>query len=222
MSTQLVLPIVLKERSTFARFVVGANGELVDRLQRAEADFECLWLFGDSGVGKTHLLQALCHAESGAAYIPAREIGADAVLLSYAQFDVVTIDDVHCWLGGREQELALMALYNSLSTRRSRLVLTGNRSPLEVEFAVADLASRLRAAACYRVAPLPDEGKMRMLANAGSERGLELPSDVLQFLLKRVSRDQRELLQILDRLDRSSLSAHRRITIPFVKETLCL
>ena len=222
MSQQLILPFALHERSTFERFVVGPNEELVDRLRRAAPGFDCIWLFGDSGVGKTHLLQALCHAEQGASYIPAREIGADSVLDGYSRFDVVTVDEVHRWLGSREHELALMALYNRLSARRARLVLTANRSPLDVTFAVADLASRLRAAACYRVAPLQDEDKVRLLVNAGKDRGLTLAPDVVRFLLLRVSREQVELLRILDQLDRSSLAVHRRITIPFVKETLCL
>lgn len=222
MSQQLILPFALQESSTFERFLVGPNEELVDRLRHPGPGFDCIWLFGESGVGKTHLLQALCHAEPDASYIPAREIGADSVLDGYARFDVVTVDEVQRWLGSREQELALMALYNRLSTRRARLVLTANRSPLDVTFAVADLGSRLRSAACYRVAPIHDEDKARLLVGAGKDRGLTLAPDVVRFLLLRVSRDQRELLRILDRLDRSSLAAHRRITIPFIKETLCL
>lgn len=222
MSQQLTLPFALRERSTFECFVVGPNEELVDRLRRPGPGFDCMWLFGEPGVGKTHLLQALCYVEPDASYIPAREIGADSVLDGYVRFDVVTVDEVHRWLGTREQEIALLALYNRLSARRARLVLTANRSPLDVTFAVPDLASRLRAAACYRVAPLQDGDKVRLLVNAAKDRGLIVAPDVVRFLLQRVSREQRELLRILDRLDRSSLAAHRRITIPFIKETLCL
>ena len=222
MSQQLALPFLTHESSTFERFVVGSNGELVDRLRNRESVFDCLWLFGDAGVGKTHLLQALCYAEGTASYIPAREVGADTGLDGYLQFDVVSIDDVPSWLGSREPELALVALYNRLKVRGARLVVTADRSPLDIEFALPDLASRLRAAACYRIAPLGDVDKVRLLVNAGQDRGLELPPDVVHFLLLRVSRDQRELLRILDQLDRKSLAAQRRITIPFVKESLCL
>ena len=222
MSQQLALPFLVHESSTFERFVVGSNGELIDRLRNRESVFDCLWLVGDAGVGKTHLLQALCHAEATASYIPAREVGADTGLDGYLQFDVVSIDDVPNWLGTREPELALVALYNRLKVRGARLVVTADRSPLDIEFALPDLASRLRAAACYRIAPLGDEDKVRLLVNAGQDRGLELPPDVVHFLLLRVSRDQRELLRLLDQLDRSSLAAQRRITIPFVKESLCL
>ena len=221
MSEQLILPLATPESRTFDRFLAGSNAELIARLRQPDAGFDCLWLFGESGVGKTHLLQALCHEEPSASYIPAREIGADSVE-GYGLSDVATVDDVHCWLGCREAEVALLALYHRLAARRARLVLTADRSPLDVTFAVADLASRLRAAACYRVAPLGDEDRKRLLINAGRERALELPEDVVNYLLQRVSRDQRELLRLLDRLDRLSLAAHRRITIPFVKKALCL
>ena len=221
MSEQLILPLALPESSTFERFLVGSNAELVARLRQPDAGFDCLWLFGESGVGKTHLLQALCHAEPAASYVPAREIGADSID-GYGHSDVVTVDDVQCWLDSREAEVAVLALYHRLSAARARLVLTADRSPLDANFAVADLASRLRAAACYRVAPLDDEGKLRLLINAGRDRGLEIPEEVVHYLLQRVGREQRELLRILDRLDRSSLAARRRITVPFVKEALCL
>ena len=222
MSEQLILPLALHERSTFDRFVVGANDELVHRLRQRYDGFECLWLYGEPGVGKTHLLQAVCHASADAAYVPAREMRPDGALDGYALFDAVALDDVDCWLGARDRETALLAFYNRLAARRARLVVTASRSPLQVDFAVSDMASRLRASACYRVVPLDDEGKADLLANAGRDRGLELPMDVVRFLLQRVGRDQRELLCLLDRLDRSSLAAHRRITIPFVKQTLCL
>ena len=221
MSEQLILPLATPESRTFDRFLAGSNAELIARLRQPDGGFDCLWLFGESGVGKTHLLQALCHEEPSAFYIPAQEIGADSVD-GYGLSDVVTVDDVHCWLDCREAEVALLALYHRLAARRARLVLTADRSPLDVTFAVADLASMLRAAACYRVAPLGDDDRKRLLINAGRYRALELPEDVVNYLLQRVSREQRELLHLLDRLDRLSLAAHRRITIPFVKEALCL
>lgn len=221
MSEQLILPLATPESRTFDRFLAGSNAELVARLRQPDAGFDCLWLFGESGVGKTHLLQALCHEEPSASYIPAREIGADS-LDGYAQTNVAMVDDVHCWLDSRDAEVSLLALYHGLAGRRARLVLTADRSPRNVAFALADLASRLRAAACYRVAPLGDEDKRRLLLNAARDRRLELPEDVVHYLLMRVSREQRELLRILDQLDRLSLAAHRRITIPFVKKALCL
>ena len=219
----MVLPFALHERGTFERFIAGHNGELVGRLRSPCIEFECLWLFGEPGVGKTHLLQAVCHEQRDAAYIPAAEMDAAAGSLdAYGRFATVAVDDVTYWMGGEASERRFMALYNALGGLASRLVLTADRSPRDVDFALADLGSRLRAAACYRVAPLDDEDKLRLLAGVAGERGLDLPEDVAQFLLARTRRGQRELLGMLDRLDEASLAQGRRLTIPFVKKTLAL
>lgn len=223
MSAQRALPFKLRERSTFQDFVVGANGELVDRLRRVHDGFECLWLLGAPGVGKTHLLQALCHEHRNSVYIPARSIGADGESLAgYADFGMTAADDVGWWCGTAAAELAVIGLYDRLTSRGARLVIAADRSPMDMTFALPDLRSRARAAACYRVAPLDDAGCAELLTAAARQRGLALSSEAVRFLLARVTRDQRELLRILDRLDHSSLAAHRRITIPFIKEVLCL
>ncbi|MDE0421142.1 MAG: DnaA regulatory inactivator Hda [Gammaproteobacteria bacterium] len=227
MTEQMALPFSLGERCRFDQFVLGRNGELVDRLRGSgrgpRRRFDCLWLFGEPGTGKTHLLQAVCLEAANAVYIPAREIDArDDTIVAYGKFDVVTVDDVTGWIGVEESERSLMDLYNVLRVRQARLVFTADRSPRDLDFSLPDLGSRLRAAACYRVHPLDDRDKMRLLRAVASERGLELPDDVARFLLARTSRDQGELVSVFDRLDRTSLALGRRVTIPFVKQTLGL
>lgn len=218
---QLALPFGLRQRCTFERFVAGDNGELVQRLETPRRGADTVWLFGGRGVGKTHLLLALCQRHAGAAYIPAEEM-APAALRGYARFDVVAIDDVLRWLGERGSEVALFDCYNQLRTAGARLVLSADRSPRQCEFALADLGSRLRAAACYRVSPLAERDKAQLLRSAAQERGLLLGDDVVRFLLSHAGRGQGELLDTIDRLDCLSLAAQRRITIPFAKEVLCL
>lgn len=227
MTEQQALPFALGERGTFRHFVLGRNGELVERLRRlgrGSGDaFDCVWLFGDEGTGKTHLLQAVCNDQPNAAYIPAREFTTVGESIEgYGRFDTVTVDDVPEWIGSETPERGLMGLYNVLRGRHARLVLTAHRSPRDLSFTLPDLASRLRAAACYRLVPLDDRDKLRLLAGVARERGFELPDEVAQFLLARTSRDQRELLGVFDRLDQASLAQGRRLTIPFVKETLQL
>lgn len=220
---QLALPLELRETNTFAKFLTGANGELVARLGSPQAGFVCFWLYGQPGTGKTHLLQAVCHREPDACYVPARALDAGQhTLEGYGRFPTATVDDVEHWLGRRSAEVALFDFYNRLRAVGGKLIVTAGRSPLDCGFALPDLRSRLCAAACYRVAPLAEEDKPKLLLRAAKDRGLRLGEDVVRFLLARVSREQGTLLSILERLDRASLAAQRRITIPFVKETLCL
>lgn len=227
MTEQLALPFALGERGMFRHFVAGRNGEIVERLRRlgrgSGNSFDCVWLFGDAGTGKTHLLQAVCNDQPNAAYIPAREFTtAGDSIEAYGRFDTVTVDDVPEWIGAETSERGLMSLYNVLRGRRACLVLTAHRSPRDLTFTLPDLASRLRAAACYRLAPLDDRDKLRLLSGVAKERGIELPDEVARFLLARTSRDQGELLGVLDQLDRASLAQGRRLTVPFVKQTLGL
>jgi DnaA-homolog protein len=67
---------------------------------------------------------------------------------------------------------------------------------------------------------LDDEGRIEALRLRAAQRGLELPYDTSEYLLKRVPRDLRSLFDILDELDEASLVAQRRLTIPFIREAL--
>lgn len=219
---QLALHFPLRPRSRFERYIKGANAAAVERLREPATRFECLWLYGAPGVGKTHLLQAACHAAAGA-YLPALRIPAERVSLHhYARFPAVLVDDIEAWLGHAAAEREMYGLYNELAQAGARLVFTAASSPRECEFALADLASRLCAAECYEIGRLPDHDMLPLLVSAAQDRGLRLSEDVVRFLLTRVSRDQKTLLDTLSRLDCAALTRRRGVTVPFVKEVLRL
>ena len=220
---QLALHFPLHPRSRFERYIEGDNSAAVGRLRTQTNRFECLWLYGSPGVGKTHLLQAACHAATDAAYLPALRIPPGrASLHHYARFCAVLVDDVEAWLGHAIAERELYDLYNELARAGARLVFTAGSSPRGCEFALADLASRLCAAECYEIARLPDDDILPLLVSAAQDRGLRLTEDVVRFLLTRVSRDQKTLLDTLSRLDHAALTRRRGITVPFVKDVLRL
>ena len=144
MTEQMALPFALGERCAFDQFVAGRNGELIERLQGSGRGprhrFDCLWLFGEPGTGKTHLLQAVCLEEANAVYIPAREINAqDDSIEAYGKFDAVTVDDVTGWIGVEASERSLMNLYNVLRVRQARLVFTADRVSARSRFCLARL-----------------------------------------------------------------------------------
>jgi DnaA family protein len=215
---QLPLAFPLRERFTFERFAIGGNAELVEHLRHRELGFDAMWLWGRSGVGKSHLIQAVCH-EASVVYVPAREL---TDLAGYEVFDQVLIDDLDNWIGDRLLEEELLQLYNDLKALGHRLVVTAQASPTRVRFALADLESRMRSAGCFEVKPLVDEAAVPVLKRAANDRGLRLGDEVISFLLTRAARDLPELLDLLEVIDREAMSARRRVTVPFVKRVLAL
>lgn len=215
---QVPLAFPLRERFTLDRFLVGGNAELVASVRRPVDGFYCAWAWGRSGAGKSHLLQGVAQ-DTGGAFIPATEIPA---VDGYEAFDRVLIDDIHAWIGDRPAEEALLRLYNNRLEHGLVLVATARHPPTRMSFALPDLASRLRAAACFEVSPLTDQAASAVLRRVASDRGFDLDANVVSFLLRRTGRDMEDLLRLLETIDVESLSAQRRVTVPFVKQVLGL
>ena len=199
----------LREHFTFERFCVGPNREAVAHLREGPDGFRCVWLWGRPGTGKSHLLQAACHAGDGA-YVPARKLRD---VDGYQGFAHVLIDDVDCWFGDRDAEEALFRLYNAQMAHGHALTLAATLPPALVDFALGDLASRMRSATCFELAALSDEDAVPVLKRAAQDRGFDLSDDVVGYLLRRVGRGLPEMLEHLETIDRASLSARRRITV---------
>jgi DnaA family protein len=83
-----------------------------------------------------------------------------------------------------------------------------------------DLASRLAWDLVYRVAPLDEASLLQVLRQRGAMRGMEVPDEVLQYLSRRVPRDVHTLFQWLDKMDEASLSAKKKLTVPFIRDLL--
>ena len=213
---QVPLAFPLRERFTLDRFVVGGNTELLASVGRPVDGFHCAWVWGRPGSGKSHLLQAISH-ETGGAFVPATEIPNAG---GYEVFDRVLVDDIHAWIGDRDSEEALISLYNNRLQNRLVLVVTARKPPGELCFALPDLASRLRASACFELLPPSDEAAGAVLQRAAQDRGFELDAKAVSFLLSRTDRNLAALLRLLETIDVESLSAQRRVTVPFIKQVL--
>ena len=226
---QLVLKFASERRCTLDDFEAGPNRELVAEIGRRARgdDFAVLWLVGESGSGKSHLLQGACHAAVGAgraaAYLPSRLMaGGVDVLDGLGEFGLVAIDDADRWIGARQWEEALLHLYQQLLSRGSTLLLAAPSGPLELDFQLADLASRLRAAHVFAIRPLDDADRAHAIERLAAQRGFELGADVMSFILRRAPRRMDELIATFDRLDRGALAQQRRLTIPLAKDVLGL
>ncbi|HEX6998886.1 MAG TPA: DnaA regulatory inactivator Hda [Gammaproteobacteria bacterium] len=225
--TQLALTLRLDGAARFETFVAGANRAALAHLGSAatERRGDFLWLWGRAGAGKSHLLQAACRAADGAGrramYVPlgGADVGA-ALLAELGGLDLVALDDVERVAGDAAWERALFALLDARAAGGPSIAMASGEAPASVPFALPDLRSRAGAAAVYRLEPLRHEERLAALVEHARVRGIELEPPVAEYLMRRVSRDMRELTRWLERLDRASLEAQRRLTIPFVRSLL--
>lgn len=228
---QLPLGIRLRDDATFANFYPGANAAAlgyVERICSPEAGWsdELIYLWGNAGVGRSHLLQAAClrveQRGELAIYLPLADVAqyGPALLDNLEQSELVCLDDLDAVAGDRVWEEALFHLFNRLRDSGRRLLLAADASPREITVQLADLKSRLSLSLVFQLQELSDEDKLRALQLRASRRGLSLPDDVGRFILTRGVRNMSALFDLLDRLDQASLQAQRKLTIPFLKQTL--
>jgi DnaA-homolog protein len=224
---QLPLPLPLASDATFATFVpAGASAVLRHAEQVALGPSAPLWLWGGHGSGRSHLLQAACRAADAAGrramYLPLglEETADPALLEGLESVECVALDNLEHAIGDLRWETALFTVLDAAQTQERSLLIAAAAPPAACAWRLADLGSRAAAAIVYRLEPLNDRERLDALARHAAHRGLELGEPVSRYLLERVGRDMRTLCGWLDRLDRASLAAQRRLTIPFVRELL--
>jgi len=230
MSQQLPLGLQLQASARFSNFLAGPNDELIGQLMQTASGtgepFFLLW--GASGSGKSHLLQASCHLATDqgrtAAYVSLEDISSlsPELLEDWENYQLVCVDDVHRIAGKQHWEEALFNLYNRIRERRGRLIVSSVSMPAGHAFRLPDLVSRLGWGLVYQLNPLNDEQRLAALQQRAMQRGCEMPAETGRYLLRRLPRDIPALFELLDKLDEASLAAQRKLTVPFVKSVLGL
>lgn len=223
MTQQLILDLLPPPPPSLDNFVEGRNGAALDAL-RQYTPGRAIYLWGPHGVGRSHLLQGVCHDARGVYF---RAADSARALHDLATHDTITVplvavDDVHEL--DEDGQAAVFALYNRwrevAATRQAfTLVLAGDRAPMNLTLR-EDLRTRLGWDLVFRLEQLSDEERARALQSRAAERGLELSADVISWLLTHHERDMSRLSALVDALDRYSLARHRAITLPLLKELL--
>ena len=219
---QLALDIGLARAPSLASFLAGPNEAAWKHLQ--------LWvgsptrspvptyLWGASGSGKTHLLEAVRES--------LREQGAgtgwlDPSMAEPPEFDdrwaVVLLDDVHLY--SAVQQHAAFAWFVNAQTLQRGVVAAGLLPPADLELR-EDLRTRLGWGHIFQMHVLSEPERRAVLRQAADARGVFLGDDVMDFILNRFSRDLGSLMQLLDHLDAYALRTQRAITIPLIRSML--
>ncbi len=190
------------------------------------AGADWVYLSGPSRSGKTHLALAVCAAteQQGrrAAYLPLVAAAGrlrDA-LDALEGHDVVALDGVEAIAGAREDEVALFDFHNRARSSGLNVLYAARGMPDDIGLVLPDLRSRLQQCLRLVLDPLDDDGRREVLRDRAQRRGLVLEEAALDWLLTRTDRDLGALVALLDRLDRASLAAKRRITVPFLRQVL--
>jgi DnaA family protein len=226
-SAQLPLDFAPAPAARFATFVSGPNYAAAEHAAALAArGGGVLWLYGSDGTGKSHLLQAACAAaaERGrrAMYVPLAAVEAigPAALAELEALDLLALDDVDRVAGDAAWERRLFEVFNDNAARGAGLMLGARIAPRALGFSLPDLASRAAGAVVYRLQPLADEERALALIAHARARGIELERAAADYLLASVARDMHALLSWLERFDRESLAARKRLSIPFIRELL--
>lgn len=236
MTKQLSLAVNLRDTETFDSFVMGDNCQLVGHLHSLIEPFTEInkqsWLTfigAESGVGKSHLLYALCqHAQQhnvSSVYLNCHEkedLSVD-MLEGLEHCQLICLDDIDALKGSNSWQIAVFDLINRVKEHgTAKLVITANTQAKHLSFELADLVSRLNWGLSYKLHGLNDEQRCDALLNRASQRGLKMPVNVASYLVNHWQRDMPALMNTLDKLDELSLQQQRRLTIPFVKASLGL
>jgi DnaA family protein len=191
---QLALGISPPPQPTLDNFVPGANAELLERLREFQVGKfpeVILYLWGEPGSGKSHLLQACAGLHP--------------------------VDDVE--MLDEASQIALFNAINGARQSGGRVLAAGNAPPPQLPLR-EDLRSRLAWGLVYHVKPLTDDERAAYLRTESERRSMRVPEDVIRYLLTHVRRDLATLVAILDALDRVSLEKQHPITLPLAKAAL--
>ncbi len=233
---QLPLGLSLKDEATFDNFYPGKNSEIVTLLKKAVngQGERIIFIYGSCGQGRTHLLNAACHEANqhqiSSVYLPFAHLiqlqrdhqfnVSHEVLNGMESLSLICLDDLHVIAGQAEWEEALFHLYNRAYDAGSRIIMTAQTLPKALHLQLPDLESRLSWGIVYKMHSLTDEEKLFSLMTRAKRRGIVLSEDVGKYILTHCPRHMGALFAALDALDKASLAAQRRLTIPFVKEVL--
>lgn len=225
---QLLLPVSINASQTFDSFVNCEDQVLLEQLQNSvvNPDFSSLYIAGAQGSGKTHLLNACCHAANEAnktsILLPLEQMLSMSaqVLDGMEDIDLVCIDNIELIKGNMDWQKAIFNLYNSLMQSNGTLVITGSDTSHNLELELPDLASRIQWATPFQLHQLSEQDKTVALIHHAHLMGFELSEDVAKFMLSRLPRKMDFLMQALNTLARQSIEKQRVVTVPFVKEVL--
>ncbi len=239
------LPVItfganLNPRYTFDTFIVGpsnrmAHASALSVAERPGTAYNPLFLYGGSGLGKTHLLQAIGHRLQAAGkrvlYVTSEVftnelIGAirtqstELFRAKYRNTDVLLLDDVHFLAGKEQTQEEFFHTFNELHAANRQIVLTSDRSPQAIPTLEERLRSRFGWGMIADVQPPTLETRIAILQMKAASMGRKVPDDVLHLIAQRAHRNIRDLEGALNKVLAHAELFNRPLTAALVKDAL--
>jgi chromosomal replication initiation ATPase DnaA len=214
--------VELNPRFRFETFVVGATNRLAAAAAQSVSTapgstYNPLFVYGKSGLGKTHLLQAIGHAARGGQpslnvrYLTLEEFveqyhaavaagQSEAFRKSAQETDLLLVDDVQFLAKHREMQAELLRLSEALQAGSRQLVLTSDRPPSEIQELDERLVTRLSGGLLVDIASPDFETRLAILRRKSEERGVSFAPGVLETVAEIVATNVRELVGLVNRL----------------------
>lgn len=228
MAAQLPVQFEFSAQQSFSNFYPGPNAEIISHLNTAitQGNEQFVFIWGETGLGKTHLLQATCqkaHELDKTSFIFSLEenkLPPVRLLENLEDIDWVCIDNIDCIAGKPEWEQAFFNFFNRHRDQDRHLLLSANSPPNLLTVELPDLKTRLNWGLTLKLQALTDEDCIAALKFKAANLGLALNTQVGNYLLTHFARDLPSLWRLLDELDRASLAAKRKLTLPFLRQLL--
>ncbi|AKC81559.1 chromosomal replication initiator protein DnaA [Verrucomicrobia bacterium IMCC26134] len=205
----------LNPRNTFETFVVGDNNQMAAAAARAVADapgqsYNPLFLYGETGLGKTHLMHAIGHAvlqrrpDTRVAYLSAEKFTNDFIqaiqengLIKFRQryrhVDVLLIDDIQFLAGKERSQEEFFHTFNDLHGTGKQIVISSDRRASEIEKLEARLVSRFEWGLPADIQPPDFETRLAILRTKAAAMKCDLPAPIAAFIAQHISRNIRRL-----------------------------
>ena len=219
---QLILGLDPDTPPTLENFVTGQNDELMQllalfgQLQTNASSERSVYIWGETGIGKTHLLHALAQHPHARYITPTSE---ENLFIYTPEISLYLLDD--CEQLSAAGQIDAFALFNEVRANGGFFVASGKQAPMQLNLR-EDLRTRLGWSLIYQVHGLTDEDKINALELAAHAKGIKLGAGVLPYLITHYRRDMNSLTTMVEQLDHYSLEKKRPITLPLLHELLLL
>jgi len=233
----------LNSRYTFDNFVIGPSNRHAHAYSIAVADslaktYNPLFIYGGVGLGKTHLIQAICHQIKNKlgdslkiAYLPSEQFTNELISAiqrhstaafrqKYRNTDVLVIDDVHFFGGKDSTQEEFFNTFNALYDAHKQIILSSDRPPKEIADLQDRLVSRFGWGLTTDIQPPDLETRVAILKKKIEREPVSVPDDVIFFIAQLIKTNIRELEGALVRTMAYSLMEEKPITLNLTKEVL--